>query len=145
MFEIMTTNSLTSSFSIIFTLKELPFLLKFLNMHSFYVVSFISIMETNLMLLVSILFFLEFVSFLLHFHIVLSHCQTSFSNQIYFRIYCLQFIYTTLNFNLQMCLKLFQGCLLNATFSFSVHFKMAKVLINNPPLEVNQELWYPNH
>jgi hypothetical protein len=145
MFEIMTTNSLTSSFSIIFTLKELPFLLKFLNMHSFYVVSFISIMETNLMLLVSILFFLEFVSFLLHFHIVLSHCQTSFSNQIYFRIYCLQFIYTTLNFNLQMCLKLFQGCLLNATFSFSVYFKMAKVLINNPPLEVNQELWYPNH
>jgi len=92
------------------------------------------------MLLVSILFFLEFVSFLLHFHIILSHCQTSFSNQIYFRIYCLQFIYTTLNFNLQMCLKLFQGCLLNATFSFSVHFKMAKVLINNPPLEVNQEL-----
>jgi len=145
MFEIITTNSLTSSFSIIFTLKELPFLLKFLNMHSFYVVSFIFIMETNLMFLVSILFFLEFVSFLLHFHIVLSHCQTSFSNQIYFRIYYLQFIYTTLNFNLQMCLKLFQGCLLNATFSFSVHFKMAKILINNPPLKVNQELWYPNH
>jgi hypothetical protein len=140
MFETMTTNSLTSSFSIIFNLKERPFLLKFLNMHSFYEVSFFSIMETNLMLLVSILFFLEFVSFLLHFHIVLSHCQTSLSNQIYFRIYCLQFIYTRLYLILQVCLKLIQGCLLNATFSFFVHFKIAKVLINNPPLEVNQEL-----
>jgi hypothetical protein len=139
MFETMTTNSLTSLFSIIFNLKEPPFLLKFLNMHSFYVVSFIFIMEINLILLVSI-FFLEFVSFLLHFHIVLSHYQTSFSNQIYFRIYCLQFIYTRLYLNLQVCLKLIQGCLLNATFSSYVHFKITKVLINNPPLEVNQEL-----
>jgi hypothetical protein len=95
--------------------ERTTFLVEILESALFYVVSFMSTIETNhmppisiMLLLISVMFLLKFVSFLLYFHIILSHCQTSFTNQIHFRIYYVQFTHMRLNLNLQVCLKLFK-------------------------------------
>ena len=78
--------------------------------YTFYVVLYIFIMETNHILLVSILFFfLNFFHFPKLFQIFLSHYQTSSNNQIHSRMFFLQFMHIKLNVNFSVCLKLFKG------------------------------------